>query len=233
VGDAAFQKKCLGKMGDVATKEGRTVLFVSHNSLAISQLCKYAVYLDNGKVQIFDETQKVLEIYLSQIQSSELEPEKYSTYTENGITLKFKIEILTKQEIPIIKSGDSIKFVVEIHTEFPIKNSVLGIGIDDNRGERVVTFHTRYQSKEIVFINSKGIYNVVWQDVFLASGFYQIVIALYDDEKRIYYWDSARSIHIMPSDYFGTSKLPSKSQGKVLARADWSFYSCNPSTLNN
>src|SRR5204863_9782513 len=49
VGDASFQKKCLGKMGDVA-KEGRTVLFVSHNMAAVTQLCRNAIHLQNGRV---------------------------------------------------------------------------------------------------------------------------------------------------------------------------------------
>ncbi|RME47458.1 MAG: ABC transporter ATP-binding protein, partial [Chloroflexi bacterium] len=50
VGDAAFQKKCLGKMGDVA-KEGRTVLFVSHNMAAITSLCQRAIWLEEGKIK--------------------------------------------------------------------------------------------------------------------------------------------------------------------------------------
>ena len=50
VGDAAFQKKCLGKMGEVA-KEGRTVLFVSHNMNAIKNLCQTALYMDDGRVK--------------------------------------------------------------------------------------------------------------------------------------------------------------------------------------
>jgi lipopolysaccharide transport system ATP-binding protein len=48
VGDAQFQKKCLGKMQDVATKEGRTVLFVSHNISAISTLCNKGILLQKG-----------------------------------------------------------------------------------------------------------------------------------------------------------------------------------------
>lgn len=54
VGDAAFQKKCLGKMDDVS-KEGRTVLFVSHNMNAIEQLCTSALLLENGRLQDFDK----------------------------------------------------------------------------------------------------------------------------------------------------------------------------------
>src|SRR3954447_16543972 len=51
VGDAAFQKKCLGKMSDVATKDGRTVLFVSHNMAAIRNLCQKCILLENGQIQ--------------------------------------------------------------------------------------------------------------------------------------------------------------------------------------
>src|SRR5207247_905772 len=51
VGDAAFQKKCLGKMGDVA-KKGRTVLFVSHNMAAVTRLCPKAILLDNGSIAL-------------------------------------------------------------------------------------------------------------------------------------------------------------------------------------
>ena len=63
VGDAAFQKKCLGKMGDVS-KEGRTVLFVSHNMGAINRLCRTAILLDEGKIKIRDHAETVISKYL-------------------------------------------------------------------------------------------------------------------------------------------------------------------------
>jgi len=63
VGDAAFQKKCLGKMGDVA-KEGRTVLFVSHNMAAVSRLCGKVMWLDNGEVRDAGNPNTVISAYL-------------------------------------------------------------------------------------------------------------------------------------------------------------------------
>jgi lipopolysaccharide transport system ATP-binding protein len=66
VGDVAFQKKCLGKMGDVATKEGRTVFFVSHNMVALESLCKSALWLDRGKLIDIGETNTVVPKYLQQ-----------------------------------------------------------------------------------------------------------------------------------------------------------------------
>ncbi len=63
VGDAAFQKKCLGKMGEVA-KQGRTVLFVSHNLTAVKSLCRRTFWLDQGQIVANDSTEKVVLNYI-------------------------------------------------------------------------------------------------------------------------------------------------------------------------
>jgi lipopolysaccharide transport system ATP-binding protein len=73
VGDAEFQKRCLGKMDDVA-HEGRTVLFVSHNMTAINQLCPRAILLDQGRVALDDATGRVVPEYLRA--ASEGNPER-------------------------------------------------------------------------------------------------------------------------------------------------------------
>jgi lipopolysaccharide transport system ATP-binding protein len=64
VGDVEFQKKCLGKMGDVA-KEGRTVLFVSHNMGVIAQLCRQGMLLEHGRLILIDDIQPVISRYLN------------------------------------------------------------------------------------------------------------------------------------------------------------------------
>jgi len=63
VGDAEFQKKCLGKMGEVSKGEGRTVLFVSHNMGSIQNLCKNSILLNHGNLLLFDTTKKVISHY--------------------------------------------------------------------------------------------------------------------------------------------------------------------------
>lgn len=64
VGDAEFQKKCLGKMGDVSKEEGRTVLFVSHNMAAISSLCNKGIYLKNGRIIASGNVSKIVSTYM-------------------------------------------------------------------------------------------------------------------------------------------------------------------------
>ena len=77
VGDAAFQKKCLGKMGDVAG-EGRTVLFVSHNMIAIQSLCRRAVWLGRGRLIADDESGRIVARYLREAQG----PQDQASWTD-------------------------------------------------------------------------------------------------------------------------------------------------------
>lgn len=76
VGDAEFQKKCLGKMERVATREGRTVLFVSHNMGAITQLCEAALLLESGRIAACGEPREMLRLYTGAGESPERDLER-------------------------------------------------------------------------------------------------------------------------------------------------------------
>ena len=73
VGDAAFQKKCLGKMEDVS-KQGRTILFVSHNLAAVQSLCKKSILVQGGRLVQYGETSQVLDQYLNDQMNAEVVP---------------------------------------------------------------------------------------------------------------------------------------------------------------
>ncbi len=102
VGDAEFQKKCLGKMGDVSKNDGRTVLFVSHNMLAIKSLCSKGLLLHNGFLEKTGDVNKVVEQYLKQnstITSKVILNKQYEGFilksistSNNGIEGHFNIE---------------------------------------------------------------------------------------------------------------------------------------------
>jgi lipopolysaccharide transport system ATP-binding protein len=71
VGDAEFQKKCLGKIDEVSRREGRTVIFVSHNMSAVNSLCSKALFLDKGKLREIGETNSIISKYLTRMQARE------------------------------------------------------------------------------------------------------------------------------------------------------------------
>jgi lipopolysaccharide transport system ATP-binding protein len=72
VGDAEFQKKCLGKMHEVSQQQGRTILFVSHNIQAIKQLCSKALWLDHGRQLETGEINSVANKYINSVQKNQL-----------------------------------------------------------------------------------------------------------------------------------------------------------------
>lgn len=103
VGDAEFQKKCLGKMKDVSVNEGRTVLFVSHNMLAIKSLCSSGMWLHQGRLQKTGIIDEVINAYLMKNNTSltsivNIEKEQSGfavhsiTVSNNGINGSFNIE---------------------------------------------------------------------------------------------------------------------------------------------
>lgn len=103
VGDAEFQKKCLGKMGEISKGQGRTVLFVSHNLLAVSSLCTTGILLQNGRIAKTGGVDQIVDAYLSQYNSVitsnvaiEAEANDFivhsMTISDNGLSGNFDIE---------------------------------------------------------------------------------------------------------------------------------------------
>jgi lipopolysaccharide transport system ATP-binding protein len=109
VGDAEFQKKCLGKMGEVA-QEGRTVLFVSHNMGAISQLCKTCILIDSGKITNIDEPSKVIKKYLNSKSNNSDNFETFVHHKGNGEIRIIWVQIQDKDGNPAntFSIGDTV-----------------------------------------------------------------------------------------------------------------------------
>ena len=114
VGDAEFQKKCLGKMGDVSQNEGRTVLFVSHNMGAVNQLCKKGILLKNGQLAYSDTAEKTVREYLRSEVGNGMIPSKsiIGTFTDKITFKRLSINgILDSQ--PSIKPSEKIDIKIE------------------------------------------------------------------------------------------------------------------------
>lgn len=105
VGDAEFQKKCIGKMQDVAG-HGRTVLFVSHNMSAISQLCTHCLFLQNGKLTTDGPPLEIIGLYLNAVKNNEISPDKgplrYASVkqVEEGILVEARYDFPTPVRLP-------------------------------------------------------------------------------------------------------------------------------------
>lgn len=141
VGDAEFQKKCLGKMGDISRGQGRTVLFVSHNMAAVKSFCSSGIVLENGMIKKHDTVENAVGYYLSgdaEIQNQRIFSEAYDKpeFTLHQITIN-----------PVGKSPDELLDEyqeIEINTDFTLKDSQRNLHVtfvlNNEVGEALFTF---------------------------------------------------------------------------------------------
>jgi lipopolysaccharide transport system ATP-binding protein len=136
VGDAEFQKKCLGKMGDISKGEGRTVLFVSHNMGAIKSLCKQCILLDKGSIDVFDQTDQVINKYASR------KPDINNIHKRAGngrVTLQlFNIcQPDTETALNEFLIGDEADLILVINFTEDITDIEIGINIKNTHDELI------------------------------------------------------------------------------------------------
>ena len=188
VGDAEFQKKCLGKMDDVS-KSGRTVLFVSHNMGTISQLCPTTLLIKSGKLLATGKTSDIINHY------THLDQEENNTY--KGIRRTYQYAYI--REIKVVnKLGESI-FIIEHDKEFGLKIEIeiedfrkglaMGIALIDNLKHRVFTVNLYFEKfikanekvKSFIFLVPKNI---------IMPGHYSWIYALHLDKVEYFEYES-------------------------------------------
>ena len=164
VGDAAFQKKCLGKMGDVA-REGRTVLFVSHNLSSISVLCNRALYMASGNLIEDGPAAKVVESYMTKAVggSPSVEWKSIESAPGNGAMRLRSVRVLDA-------SGEVCgSFGMDEPVRVEVAYQLLQNGLETNVG-----YHL-YNSKGILVFVSADFHDAEWLDVAKEPGCYRSV----------------------------------------------------------
>jgi len=130
VGDAEFQKKCMGKMKDVA-EHGRTILFVSHNLKAVSTLTTRCVYLANGTVNFIGSTGDAVERYVGSGQDDNpIYSEKLTTNTSQPRICS--VQLKTSLPGNIHFNNDPIEILIKLHTPRPIEGTCLTVQVFDS-----------------------------------------------------------------------------------------------------
>jgi len=140
VGDAAFQKKCLGKMDEVSQSQGRTVLFVSHNMPAVTRLCKRAILLDAGKVVVDGPSSEVINHYLRSDLGTTAQRNWADASTAPGDGVVRLLSVRVKTHDGEISESIDIRYPVIIEMEY----SVLTPGV--------------ILSPNLHFFNEEGVY---------------------------------------------------------------------------
>ena len=153
VGDVAFQRKCLGKMEDVAS-HGRTVLFVSHNLAAVTSMCTRVVLLDAGHLVSDGETKEVVSAYISQVGESMLIrdwPAHSALGDEHARLLRIELRQDGEEARGGVRSSATIEAVLTILVERPSPKLQVGLELLGGDGVEILqSFHSDMQHLEVL-----------------------------------------------------------------------------------
>lgn len=174
VGDAEFQKKCLGKMDEVCKENGRSILFVSHNLKSLGELCSKGILLEDGKLILNSDIDTCIKTYnKSLVQSQQYKLyENKSDESINPIITSVIVEIVNQE------SG-SYNFLVDYKSPFKIEKPIIGIVISDEYGTPVCGFNNRFYNSEL-FPSACSSIGITVNGLFLHSGQFSVSAFLGD-----------------------------------------------------
>jgi lipopolysaccharide transport system ATP-binding protein len=224
VGDAEFQKKCLGRMNEISSSDGRTILFVSHNLASIENLCKSSILLENGQIVTTGLTRSVVDQYL--YYKTDLNAAiglSHRTDRKGNGKLQFKkIEFRDANGMTVnqLRSGESYNFIItiEMRENINLGDLVVAIGIDNNRSTRITLLSNEITNQFAVNSVDGNLItvNVLIENLPLNSGFYQFTLFAKNSFSILDWIEDAGSVMIEQGDFFKTGKLVSNDQGDIL-----------------
>jgi lipopolysaccharide transport system ATP-binding protein len=225
VGDAAFQKKCLGKMGDVA-KEGRTVLFVSHNMSAVRSLCQRAVLLIEGCLAVDGVVESVIQRYAEHMKAPQVVSLQDRLDRRGNGRLRFHsiwLEDEAGQVSPVAASGQTIRIVCTFHNHtYPMQNDVIfSIGIKSMFGEPLLLFRNDYTGQILREVPEHGKVICTIPNFPLMPGVYSLDVYAESAGQVLDWVSSITQLDVIAGDFFGSGKLKHSGFGPFLALHRW------------
>lgn len=182
VGDAQFQKKCLGKMGEVS-KEGRTVLFVSHNMAAVSALCQRGIELNQGSISFEGNVQEAISHYASQnialsggvADLTERTNNRYGP-KENAFIRYLKLLDCNGNPVDILYMGQPVFFQIEIDFKKSGNDFEIGIGISNMQDILIHRLVSNWEGFQVIPETGIKTIEVKMPAVHLYPGLYQVMV---------------------------------------------------------
>lgn len=226
VGDAAFQRKCLGKM-EAASRQGRTILFVSHNLAAIEHLCHTGLVLAHGRL-VFRGTAKAATAYY--LENTATRPGEGPSHivelhearrASGGARLLRRLELYTMAHRPLngaIPVGAPFVARIAVVLESRAIGFDIGIRFDNLLGQGILTTSSAYDP-DFVGPDGAGEHVVVCEipSLTLMPGEYRLRVAVRVGGAEVDAVDDAARVSVSSADYYGTGKMP-RSGTFVLAQ---------------
>ena len=224
VGDVQFQKKCLGKMEDVAEREGRTVIFVTHNMAAAQSLCEKGVFLKSGRLISVGSVQDVICNYSSSLESSNV-----SAMIDRKIDISQKTAWFTGIKICNVRGegvdtffcGETIEIIVDYRSMKELKKPEFYIGIYTLFGEKIVHIGTPYSGPDINYLEKNGRIICRIPKLPLPEGKYKLNLALFNSGQQLDHISEAVELEVQSGDFYGTGRFSRALDNKFFFEHEW------------
>ncbi|MDB5200774.1 MAG: Teichoic-acid-transporting ATPase [Ferruginibacter sp.] len=212
VGDAEFQKKALGKMKDVSNREGRTVLFVSHNMDAVETLCEKVLILEHGTIKYDGPAIEGIKNYM-RLENTE------------GVfkVLSQELKWLGLESKPHYDPVDDIRFEIAFEASVSIPDFFVDCAIVNEKGEMIV--HIKSDTITTARHTGKGKFTVAFEldSPKLVPGHYSLTIYAYNN-KQVFFWgENIDAFKITSKSYFGNRIFIENNMGNVLPEIKISY----------
>ena len=225
VGDAQFQRKCLGKMGSVA-KEGRTVLFVSHNMAAVSNLCGRGVVLEGGRVAYAGTQAEAVARYL--VGSTRGAAVSLRERTDRAGSGQARVVALEVRDaggalLDVAASGQDVDVYLHFESSpgFDASDVVAGICVKTRLDVPVFLQHSRLTRDEWPALPRRGAFVCRIPRLPLPPSSYRITYSLMRGGEYLDAMDDAYELNVTGGDFFGSGEVPPATHGCCLVDARW------------
>jgi len=225
VGDVSFQRRCLGKMGEVA-KEGRTVLFVSHNMTAVANLCPKSILLEEGEVVAHGPSWEVIEKYVMSVERLVSTDLRHRTDRKGEGRLRFVdtwVEGADGKRTNALRTGDSVRIVAEYECGSGVRFNSLhfAFALNTARGVEVADLSTKLTGDSFEgTIPARGRVACRVPRLPLNRGTYFYNIFARSSGGVEDWVQQAGKFDVQPGDYFGTGQVQ-ESDRLVMMDQEW------------
>lgn len=227
VGDAAFQKKSLGKMSEVA-HQGRTVLFVSHNMAAISSLCDRACLLDKGRLTLDGPAKQVVGHYLKTVSSTEvIQLDERRDRSGDGSVTLFSLQVQSADHDAAITSTSRLRINVGYRSRAPLRYPRFLIEIHDYADTGIFLLDSDAAGGLPEELPSEGNVSCLTDRINLTAGRCYLSIKVFRARSLADGVQNAGYFDIYEEDVYGTGKTPRRDSVFYILSHRWNFESPN------
>ncbi len=225
VGDASFQKKCIGKITEIANT-GKTILFVSHNMASIQSFCSRVLVMNNGAGIFLGDTDKAIELYfqLCTEQIDRFPLHERSDRDGNGEVRCQKIDFVNQSGMATVSSGISgqpLEIIVHYNATIDLENVVFAIGFFNATGVFLTALRTDATGELIQIQKGQGSISFRIDKLPFSGGRYFINVNCQRLGEIIDSVKDAAYLDVETGDYYGTGRVPASAYQGVFVDYQW------------